>query len=381
MNGLKNVPRRQFIASAAGVSAAGVTSYAAPLKESIGNRGMLRVGMVGFGPYSHAAVYMKALNDPAYPPRTNMRVTAIWGRPDRYAASFRGTDEWRRKRVDELSASMNPNNLPGGIQVVATPEAMVSLVDAAFITDPEDALNLARPFLRAGKPVFLNRPFAWTLAEARGIISLAKANNTVVVGGSCIPWMGEFQTAASRIDPAKLQHYYADGSTANFVSYMPHILETVLKLTGGKVLSCATHGVSWPPDEDPLAIPPVMTHLIHEPMAQNTHPVIGVASTWYGAPNRNWVRMHQQSEVIEQGVVWEGNRTGFTVLDEHLWLPLLRVIGQSFSTGFWPETEEELLEKVRVMLMVHKSGVEGGRTVLRGEVENHELPRYQTEKA
>ena len=31
-------------------------------------------------------------------------------------------------------------------------EEMVKLVDAAFITDPEDSLNLARPFLEEGKP-------------------------------------------------------------------------------------------------------------------------------------------------------------------------------------------------------------------------------------
>jgi len=237
----------------------------------------------------------------------------------------------------------------------------VKLVDAAFITDPEDSLNLARPFLEAGKPVFVNRPMAWTLREAREIVRLARAYNCPLVTGSCIPWMNEFQVAASRINPDKVQHYYVDGSTANFVSYMPHILETAQKLVGGRVVKCSTYGMTWSGDEDPLSIPPVMTHLEYEKTSDDRDPVIGVASTWYAQPFRNWAKIHLDDDVVEQGIYWEG-KSGVNH-DEHLWLPLLRVIGRAFETGKWPEDENYILNKVATMLMAHKSGVEGGRSV------------------
>ncbi len=41
-------------------------------------------------------------------------------------------------------------------------------------------------------------------------------------------------------------------------------------LTGGRVIRCSTHGMSWPKDEDPLSIPPVMVHLEHEKIKDRT---------------------------------------------------------------------------------------------------------------
>ena len=383
-----NFKRRQFIksATAAGASvclSAGVAHARKPaiLKRTL-KRDFIKVGMVGLGPYSHAMAYTAAINEPSVPPRTNMKVVAVWGKKDSYLSSFRGSEKWKKSQVEDHRNDLNIDKFKkelGVEHIVNNHEEMVKLVDAVFITDPEDSLNLARPFLEEGKPVFVNRPMAWTMYEAREIVRLAKENKCALVTGSCVPWMNEFQVAASRIDPQKVQHYYVDGSTANFGSYMPHILETAQKLVGGKVIKCSTHGVTWPADEDPLNIPPIMTHLEHEKISEDRDPVIGVASTWFGQPYRNWAKVHLDNDVVEQGVFWEGARGIYH--DEHLWLPFLRVIGNAFETGVWPEDEDYILNKVATMLMAHKSGVKGGSTVGIDEIENHSLPRFETEKA
>ena len=150
-------------------------------------------------------------------------------------------------------------------------------------------------------------------------------------------------------------------------------------LIGGRVVRCSTHGVTWPADDDPLSIPPVMTHLEYEKTSNDRDPVIGVASTWYGQPYRNWAKVHLDNDVVEQGIYWEGS-SGIE-LDEHLWLPLLRVVDRAFETGVSPEDGNYILQKVSTMLMAHKSGVEGGRPVGIDEIENHSLPRYETERA
>ena len=380
-----NLKRRHFIksATAAGASVCLYTGTAHARKPAIFKQhDFIKVGMVGLGPYSHAMAYTAAINEPSVPPRTNMKVVAVWGKKDGYLSSFRGSEKWKKSRVEGLRSYLNIDkfkNELGVEHIVNNHKDMVQLVDAAFITDPEDSLNLARPFLEEGKPVFVNRPMAWTMHEAREIIRLAKENKCALVTGSCVPWMNEFQVAASRIDPQKVQQYYVDGSTANFGSYMPHILETAQKLVGGKVIKCSTHGVTWPADDDPLSIPPIMTHLEHEKISEDRDPVIGVASTWFGQPYRNWAKVHLDNDVVEQGVFWEGAR-GIDH-DEHLWLPFLRVIGNAFETGVWPEDEDYILNKVATMLMAHKSGVEGGNTVGIDEIENHSLPRFETEKA
>ena len=380
--------RRDFIKTAAGagitagLSATSVHARKPVILKRTLKRDFIKVGMVGLGPYSHAMAYTEAINEVSFPPRTNMKVVAIWGKEDKYMSSLKGSEEWKKKRINNLSNYMSIDkftNILGVEHVVKHPEDMVKLVDAVFITDPENSLNLARPFLLEGKSVFVNRPFAWTMHEAREIIRLAKENDCALFGGSCVPWMNEFQVAASRINPQEVQHYYVDGSSANFGSYMPHILETAQKLVGGRVVKCSTHGMSWPADEDPMSIPPVMTHLEHEKKWEDREPVIGVASTWFGQPYRNWAKVHCDKDVIEQAVYWEG--TGSVDHDEHIWLPFLRVIDRTFETGVWPEDEEYLLNKVASMLMAHKSGVEGGRPVGIEEIENHSLPRFETEKA
>ena len=380
--------RRKFIknAAVAGTSAGLVSSTAHARKPAVLGRSLrrdyIKVGMVGLGPYSHAMAYTQPINDTSVPPRTNMKVVAVWGREDGYRSSLKGSEEFITKRVKSLSSyhSIDKYTRELGVEhVVKRPEDMVRLVDAVFIMDPEDSLNLARPFLEESKPVFINRPIAWNMHDAREIIRLAEENGSPLITGSCVPWMNEFQVAKSRIDPEKIQHYYVDGSTANFCSYMPHILETANMLVGGRVRQCSTHGVTWPADEDPLSIPPVMTHLEYEKTSDDRNPVIGVASTWYGQPYRNWAKVHLDRDVVEQAIYWEGAR-GIDH-DEHLWMPFLRVIDRVFETGTSPEDGDAILHKVAIMLMAHKSGVEGGRPVGIDEIENHSLPRYETEKA
>jgi len=383
----KNIKRRRFLVNAAAGATVGLTSCSAQARKPAIfsrkiKRDFIRIGMIGLGPYSHAMAYTQAINERSVPPRTNMRVVAVWGKDDKYLSSMKGSDAFKKKRVDELSSyqSIEKYTKELGVKnVVKHPEEMVKLVDAVFITDPEDSLNLARPFLEEGMPVFINRPFAWSIREAREIIQLAKQNKSPLITGSCVPWMQEFQVAKSRIDPEKVQHYYIDGSTANFCSYMPHILETAQMLVGGKVAKCSTHGMTWSADEDPLSIPPVMVHLEYEKTSEDRNPVLGVASTWFGKPYRNWAKVHLDSEVIEQGIYREGPR-GIDH-DEHLWLPLLRVIDRTFETGVSPESGEDIMQKAVVMLMAHKSGIEGGRPVSIKEIENHSLPRFETEKA
>jgi predicted dehydrogenase len=376
--------RRGFLktAAAAGVVAGSAEAAEKGMKRRALKRDFFRVGMVGLGPYSHAMAYTQAINDPLVPPRTCMRVTAVWHREDRYAGSFRGSDDWKKKRLTELSGYMDLGKFTkdlGVKDVVKRPEDMVKLVDGVFITDPEDSLALARPFLERGMPVFINRPMAWNIKDAREIVRLAKANGSALVTGSCVPWMAEFQVARSRIDPEKVQMYYVDGSTANLGSYLPHILETAQSLVGGKVVRCSTYGMTWPADEDPLSNPPVMVHLEHEKI-KDRNPVIGVASTWFGQPYRNWAKIHLDNDVVEAAVLWEGSFNDQST-NEHLWLPFLRVIEKAFETGVWPQDEAFVLNKVEAMLMAHKSGSERGKTIGLADIENHSLPRFETEKA
>jgi hypothetical protein len=374
-------------AAAAAGSTAGLTtgSASAAAKKQFRfriNQDFIRIGMVGLGPYSHAMMYTEALNDPDVPPGTNLRVVAIWGREDGYVNSFRGSETWKEKRLKDLHNYMSIEKFTGtlGVQhVVKNPADMLKLVDAVFITDPEDSLNLARPFLEKGMPVFVNRPMAWTMHEAREIIRLAKEHGSTLIAGSCVPWIREIQVVKGRIDPGKVQHYYIEGSGANFCSYHPHIFETALNLVPGSVTRCSTFGWNAPPDEDPLDLPVLFTHIEYEKTSKDRDPILGLATNSYETPIRCWVKVHLDDTIIEQKVFWEGV-VGGVEHDYHITMPFMHTISRAFMTGEWPEDEEHLLTKVAVMLMAHTSGIEKGRPVSRKEIEDHALPRFQTEK-
>ena len=387
----KNMKRRDFITKAGAlgtsmsIAASGAHAMSKKESKTTGKRKLkrefIRVGMIGLGPYSHAMAYTQPLNEPSIPPRTRLHITAVWHKADWYRSSLKGTEEFINKRMDGIKNYMSIEKFTeelGVEHIVEHPEDMMGKVDAVFITDPEDSLNLARPFLLKGMPVFINRPIAWNMSEAHEIVRLAKEHGSALITGSCVPWMAEFQVAKSRIDPKTVQHFYTDGSTANFCSYMPHIFETALAIVGGTVTKCSTHGMTWPADEDPLSMPPIMTHMEFEKI-EDRPPVLGVASSWYGKPMLNWIKVHMDKDVVEQGVFREGSR-GIDH-DEHLWMPLLRVITRAFETGKSPEDGDYILNKVATNLMAHKSGTLGGIPVSRSEIEDHSLPRYETEKA
>lgn len=379
--------RRRFLKAAAIAGAsAGLVSEAFGAESKTKKirslkRDFIRIGMVGYGPFSRAMEYTQALNDPSVPPRTNMQVVAVWGRDDGYTGSLKGSEEWKKKRLGEIQAYSSKENLAkyGIKNVVKRPEDMASLVDGVFINDPDNALALARPFLAKGMPVYIASPIALNIKEAREIVRLAKAGGSVLVAGSSVPWLDEFQVIKTRIDPATLSLYYADGLINGFCATFPDIIETAQMLVGGKVVRCSTHGMSWPKDEDPISVPPVMTHLEYQ-KPEKGNPIIGVVTTSTVAPYRNWAKVHLRNETIETGVMIEGS-VGAVDTAEHLWLPFLRTVGRAFETGVWPQDEATILQKVEIMLMLHRSGTEGSRPVEIARIEDYSLPRIQTEKA
>ncbi len=65
-------------------------------------------------------------------------------------------------------------------------------IDAAYIADSSspgdgaDHLELVRPFLEKGIPCFVDKPFASTLADAKEMVRLAKANGTALMTASIL---------------------------------------------------------------------------------------------------------------------------------------------------------------------------------------------------
>lgn len=102
-----------------------------------------------------------------------------------------------------------------GVEVVDDYGDMVGKVDGVILDDFDSCLHykhLARPYLEAGTPVFINRPFALSLEDAREIIDLARAHDAPIMSGSSYEFAPEVASIKERIASiAPLTGYVAAG--------------------------------------------------------------------------------------------------------------------------------------------------------------------------
>lgn len=142
----------------------------------------LRLGIIGTDT-SHVTAFTHVLNDPEAPSHVaGARVVAAFkgGSPD-LEESVKNVDEY----ASELKDKWN-------VQFVSSISDLCPLVDGLLLESVDGRPHLAqfREAVRCGKPVFIDKPLASTLADAFAIARLARESN--------VPW---FSASALRFSP------------------------------------------------------------------------------------------------------------------------------------------------------------------------------------
>jgi Oxidoreductase family, NAD-binding Rossmann fold len=127
----------------------------------------IRVGIIGTDT-SHVPAFTKMLNDasdPAHIPGARVVAAFKGGSPDL---------EESAGRVERYAEEIRTRY---GVEIVPDIPTLVGKVDAVLIesVDGRPHLAQARPVIAAHKPLFIDKPLASTLADAREIARLAKA--------------------------------------------------------------------------------------------------------------------------------------------------------------------------------------------------------------
>jgi hypothetical protein len=125
----------------------------------------LRLGVIGTDT-SHATAFTKILNDVTVPDH-------IGGA--RVVAAFKGGSAdipESAKRTDEYAAEMQQKR---GVKIVDTIADLCPLVDGILLesVDGRPPLSQFQEAVKCGKPVFIDKPLASTLEDARAIATLA----------------------------------------------------------------------------------------------------------------------------------------------------------------------------------------------------------------
>ena len=130
-----------------------------------------------------------------------------------------------------------------GIEVIVNePEEMLPIVDAVMITcrDGKYHAPYAIPFIKAGIPAFIDKPFTSNPAEALALAKLAKENNIKLVGGSSVKLTDAVLKLKKLVDenpgkivggdvtaPVSLTNEYG-----NFWFYAAHLAECCMTIFG-----------------------------------------------------------------------------------------------------------------------------------------------------
>ena len=146
----------------------------------------LRLGLVGTDT-SHVIGFATAFNDPSSPDHVpGARIVAAFkgGSPDLPSS---------RDRIEGFTRQLQDKY---GIEIVGSIAELCARVDGVLLTSVDGRVHLAqaREIIKGRKPLFIDKPLASTLDDAREIARLAKAAG--------VPW---FSTSTLRYSVAKMK--------------------------------------------------------------------------------------------------------------------------------------------------------------------------------
>jgi predicted dehydrogenase len=172
------IPRRKLLATAAPIAAiAAALPRTARAAEQAGGQQPVRLGIIGLDT-SHAPAFAKLFNaadDPQHVP--GCRVVAAHPHGSR-------TIESSMKRISEYTEAVKKH----GVEIVDGVGPLVERVDAVLLetNDGGPHLEQAAVVLRAGKPLFIDKPVAASLADTIAIYRLAAERSVPIFSSSSL---------------------------------------------------------------------------------------------------------------------------------------------------------------------------------------------------
>ncbi|MFC1526245.1 Gfo/Idh/MocA family oxidoreductase [Candidatus Latescibacterota bacterium] len=291
----------------------------------------IRVGVLACGRYVHTRGIWGPIMHPEVgggpsasgTRRTAMAITHVWDVDGEAADEFAGA-------------------FPG-VQVVGDYWDMVGKVDGIILDDFDSCLHfreLARPYLEAGMPMFINRPFALNLEHAREIVDLAVEHDAPIMSASSFefaPEMEYIRKQVAEVEP--LSGYCAANSMSDYATHGIHGVFFAHTCVGGGVRRVAYQTPDW-------HTPNGIVILEHE-AREGGRPFYGcvqeISGTW------GWIRAfgtRSFEEAIHPG--------------EHFWPPLVLEMQKLFETRRMPQSYDEILSKVRTFLAGFRSHLDCG---------------------
>jgi len=208
--------RRSFIRK---TTLTGITGILAARKAPVyaQDMGVLKIGQLGLGSHGFAGNFT---NPPeSFKRKVKCKPYAVWD------------DE---EGVAELMMGMGfEKNIKDPVKLVK--ESDVVHVEHA---DYRKVLELAQPALEMGKPVFINRPFAATIADSEEIVRLAREYDAPLMSASSLEFQPEVaEMRQFAIEKGPVRAYEAYCCEPHFTWHFPHVINYAHAALGGGIES------------------------------------------------------------------------------------------------------------------------------------------------
>lgn len=300
---------------------------------------MIRLGIVDFDS-SHCVEFARRLNHVGLDAEQTVdgaRVVVGWP----------GTSEMAPERIAAFTGQVEAC----GVELVEEPADMLGRIDAVLVLSLCGAVHLqrVRPFLEAGVPAYVDKPFACSLGDAEEIVRAAEENGTFVYSSSAMRFAAEMERFVEKLDACGPLYgvlcygpaWRAAGNPGLF-HYGIHAVEMLYTLMGPGCERVST-------------------------MASEQAEV--VTGQWRDGRiagirgNRAGATAYGFTAFCETGVLNRGVSTRYAYRN------LCRSIVEAFRSGRPAVSNDVTLEIVRFVLAARKSEQEGGRRVELSSIE------------
>jgi predicted dehydrogenase len=178
----------------------------------------MRIGLVGVDG-SHAEEYLRLFNSESR--FGDIGVTAIWG----------GTQARTQFLLEAVP----------GVSAADSLGELIAQVDGVIVGDRHGNLHKAHalPAIAAGKPVFIDKPLACSVADAEAIVDAAARAGVPLLSASALRWQTETRQLKAKLaragGPLSLAAYgtwYPKNEYGGAIYYGIHTIELVQELIG-----------------------------------------------------------------------------------------------------------------------------------------------------
>jgi predicted dehydrogenase len=248
---------------------------------------------------------------------------------------------------------VSPERVPGfveqlrgwGIAIVERPEELIGQIDAVMVTSVDGSVHRerARPFIEAGLPLFLDKPFACSLADASAIVGAARARGVALTSASALRYCPELLDVRRRGEQI--------GAVVGVDAFTPGSLHP----RNPGLFHYGVHGV-----EMVYALMGTGCRSVRTVFEEGGEVTVG---RW--ADGRlGTVRASRRGSYALGFTCFAEREVAAAVIDsKRLYSDMLRVAVEMFQTGRWPLTAAELLEPVAFMEAALRSRERGGEEV------------------